>query len=1148
MRTRLSRLRTALAGVVTSTLLLTSVAAASAQTAVDPDDLLLHYDFEAPGAVTDVSGNGHDGIIRGAGATVANGVLTLPGGASGSTAGYVEIPRGTFDGQDTLTVSTWLRNETGSGNYAAFFFGAAANPPAQYYLLNPRNPAGRFKSVVTNGSSASAPWGTESGISPTTASRGVNGPLTNAEWAMYTTVIQPGSITGYYNGELVGTVPITRTVSQFGTDLVSYIGRSSYPDIFYRGAVDDLVVATRALGAAEVAAEYYASPRSEEAVQAALAADAAALSLPGETISDVELTTAGARGSAIAWSSSAPQVIGTDGTVTRPAAGQADVDVTLTATLTLGGRSITRAFDVTVLSVDPARDLRNAADAFDLGITVVADSIVLPTATPDGAADIAWTSDPAGVVAADGTITRPAADTEVTLRASFTSADAPGVTVEREYRVTVLAETGGYLASYIRTGDTDRTDVLHLAHSTDGTSYTALNNNKGILYPQFGTGTSKLGSPTLFRHPDGTFGMVATDNGASPNIFVYDSPDLISYTNGRYVSTNTQGIRVARADVRYDNGIRAYRLWLTATTGATYAVTTPDFVTFSTPVVTEPLARTTPGTLPAGAIEASVLGVTAQEYAAVVTKLGRITNTGIGGFEDVTVEAGESLDLPERVELSYSDGSTKHLGVEWDTSGVDLDQPGEYEVTGTVQQPVYGDEDGILVRERADPWVLRDDERTGTTEYYLTGSYPTTRQNPGVGYDRLVLRRADSINGLTTAQEEVLLWAGNAASPDTSNGSSVASSHFRYFWAPELHKIAGDWYILFTASTTPTSPWGIRPSIIRCDGAGDPMDPGCWEEPEFMRAAPGDPNAFTNFSLDMTHFEVDGQHYLVWAEKPGTSDLRMATIDPENPAQLTSRSMLLSTPDFAWERSSGNVINEGASVIKSEDTVFVFFSAASVDETYSIGVLHAPLTADLMDPDSWTKLGYPLLTTDDFGGAQMGPGHNSFTLDEDGNPVIVYHARPPRDEWLPGADGGLDDPSRHARVKTVHFAADGLAVLNQTREEELAPRFRTVTLTVTVVGDEEPSGPEVSVETASRCVVGRVVQTVRVTNETGAPVEAVVTSAYGSRSVTLGAERSTAVAFSTRAGSVPAGEVSVTATADGVSRTVTAPHAASACS
>ncbi|MEE6295620.1 discoidin domain-containing protein [Georgenia wangjunii] len=96
---------------------------------------------------------------------------------------------------------------------------------------------------------------------------------------------------------------------------------------------------------------------------------------------------------------------------------------------------------------------------------------------------------------------------------------------------------------------------------------------------------------------------------------------------------------------------------------------------------------------------------------------------------------------------------------------------------------------------------------------------------------------------------------------------------------------------------------------------------------------------------------------------------------------------------------------------------------------------------------------------------------------------------------------------------------------------------------------ELPPGLEVSVVADTRCVVGRVVETARVTNESDQPVEAVITSPYGSKTVTLGADRSTSVAFTTRLGSVPAGEVTVSSTADGLpgTTTVTAAYGARTC-
>ena len=267
------------AALTTATLVVVGAVAPAAARAVDPSTLLASYDFGATQGTTvpDSSGHGYDATVKGTGATVSGDALTLPGGASGSTAGYVQLPTGLFDGRNTLTLSVWLKNGTGSGNYAAMFFGTTENLPSQYFLLNPANPSGRFKSVITDGLSTGSPWTTETGISPTTASRGINGPVTDANWAMYTTVITPTSITGYLNDTKIGTVATTRTVSQFGSNLVAYLGRSSYADAFYKGGIRDLSVYTSALTDADVQGLYSSGLVTDaEAVQL----DRTALAIP----------------------------------------------------------------------------------------------------------------------------------------------------------------------------------------------------------------------------------------------------------------------------------------------------------------------------------------------------------------------------------------------------------------------------------------------------------------------------------------------------------------------------------------------------------------------------------------------------------------------------------------------------------------------------------------------------------------------------------------------------------------------------------------------------------------------------------------------------------------------------------------------------
>lgn len=121
-----------------------------------------------------------------------------------------------------------------------------------------------MKSVITNSVSAGNPWTTEYGITPTNSSNGISGPTTDSSWAMYTTVITEDSITGYYNNQKIGTVKTSNKVENFGENLLAYIGKSSYPDKFYKGGVKELAIYKNELTEAQVK-ELYAGEALEMA-------------------------------------------------------------------------------------------------------------------------------------------------------------------------------------------------------------------------------------------------------------------------------------------------------------------------------------------------------------------------------------------------------------------------------------------------------------------------------------------------------------------------------------------------------------------------------------------------------------------------------------------------------------------------------------------------------------------------------------------------------------------------------------------------------------------------------------------------------------------------------------------------------------------
>lgn len=90
-----------------------------------------------------------------------------------------------------------------------------------------------------------------------------------------------------------------------------------------------------------------------------------------------------------------------------------------------------------------------------------------------------------------------------------------------------------------------------------------------------------------------------------------------------------------------------------------------------------------------------------------------------------------------------------------------------------------------------------------------------------------------------------------------------------------------------------------------------------------------------------------------------------------------------------------------------------------------MGMLSADEDSDLLDPLSWKKERYPVLMTDE-SLEIYGPGHNSFTVDEEGNDIMVYHAR--KEKEIVGDP--LYNPNRHAMLMKLKWDVDGLPVFS----------------------------------------------------------------------------------------------------------------------
>lgn len=299
----------------------------------------------------------------------------------------------------------------------------------------------------------------------------------------------------------------------------------------------------------------------------------------------------------------------------------------------------------------------------------------------------------------------------------------------------------------------------------------------------------------------------------------------------------------------------------------------------------------------------------------------------------------------------------------------------------------------LIVEQRADPWVYKHTDGY----YYFTASVPE--------YDRIEVRRSKTIKGIKEA-EPFVAWRKHETGPMSS-----------LIWAPEIHFINGSWYIYFAAAKSKEIINGLfqhRMFVIENKSA-NPFE-GKWEEKGQIKTD------WESFALDATSFEHKGVQYLVWAQKDpeitGNSNLYIAPL--ENPWTIKGSQVMIAKPEFDWE-TIGFWVNEGPAVLKRNGKIFISYSGSATDENYCMGLLMADEDSDVLAPESWSKKPEPVFKSCPENG-QYGPGHNSFTVSEDGEKdILVYHARTYTE--IPGDP--LYDPNRHARAQEFSWNEDG---------------------------------------------------------------------------------------------------------------------------
>ena len=328
-----------------------SASASAAQPEAPRDGLLAEYLFDQAGGTTvaDTSGGsaGPATVVNGRDALWTGDSLTLTGGAkSSTTANWVRLPDGLLAGKTSATITTETKFDDSMASAFHFLWNIGSDSTASYWFATLKDKARTAITTAGNNGEANA---------RTTTS------LASDRWYSITSVIdgEAGAISFYIDGQRVGRTPTTLKPASVAAQTLNAIGRSPYPDPFYKGEVSAFRVYDRVLSASEVAQVSDADAAAHAATFSS-SAQAALDAIGTIAITDSAITLPVSTAASVTWSEpSAGLALGASGTTlhaVQPAPGEPALTGSVTATATVRGVSVSKEVPVTVAPAAAASD------------------------------------------------------------------------------------------------------------------------------------------------------------------------------------------------------------------------------------------------------------------------------------------------------------------------------------------------------------------------------------------------------------------------------------------------------------------------------------------------------------------------------------------------------------------------------------------------------------------------------------------------------------------------------------------------------------------------------------------------------------------------------------------------------------------------
>lgn len=253
------------------------------------------------------------------------------------------------------------------------------------------------------------------------------------------------------------------------------------------------------------------------------------------------------------------------------------------------------------------------------------------------------------------------------------------------------------------------------------------------------------------------------------------------------------------------------------------------------------------------------------------------------------------------------------------------------------------------------------------------------------GADPYVMKHGDWYYYTKTTGSNITLWRSHNLTDVAAGETKVLyepASELADLWAPEIFCLDDVWYVYF-AARTPGEEMHYMYALV--NESEDPFE-GEWT----CQPVKGMDD---KFAIDGTVMELPSGRYFVWSGWEGDTNVRQDIYLAEmvSPTEVLEEKILLSKPEYEWEKVGEPLVNEGPAILVRKNTINLVYSASgSWTDDYCLGLLTADVNSDVKSPESWTKQETSILSK---GNEVWGPGHNSFTVSPDEKEdIIVYHA------------------------------------------------------------------------------------------------------------------------------------------------------------